>query len=78
MGAVRRYQDKQDRAATSNLKTHAIKCFGQDAVDAAFTQMPPTARDGSIFAAFARHNQDPVTVSHKAHTNHETRSVAAQ
>ena len=32
-GGVRRYQDSQDRAATSNLKSHAIKCFGADAVD---------------------------------------------
>lgn len=75
-GKVRRYQDKQDRVATSNLKAHAIKCFGQDAVDVAFMQMPPTAHDGSIFAVFACHNQDPVTVSHKAHTNDETWSAA--
>jgi hypothetical protein len=33
---VRRFQDLKDRVATSNLKSHAIKCFGQDAVDAAF------------------------------------------
>ena len=33
---IHHYQDLQDRAATSNLKTHATKCFGTDAVKAAF------------------------------------------
>jgi hypothetical protein len=52
-GGVRRYQDSQDRAGTSNLKTHAVKCFGADAVDAAFKKIPSIAPDGSIFASFA-------------------------
>jgi hypothetical protein len=72
---VRRYQDSKDRAATSNLKSHAIKCFGQDAVDAGFETTGAGQRDGSIFVAFARQGQNPVKVSHRAHTTEETRQV---
>jgi hypothetical protein len=56
---VRRFQDSKDRAATSNLKSHAVKCFGQDAVNAAFnnSESDPKTRDASIFAAFARQGQ---------------------
>lgn len=76
-GGVRRYQDSQDRAATSNLKAHAIRCFGADAVDAAFkkTTSDPGARDGSIFAAFARLGQASLSISHRAHTTDEMRFV---
>jgi hypothetical protein len=70
---VRRFQDSKDRAATSNLKYHAIKCFGKDAVDAAFNDTQPKARDASIFAVFARQGQRPVKVSHRAHTKAESR-----
>lgn len=72
-GTVRRYQDLKDRAATSNLKTHATKCFGRDVVDAAFNNTDSAPRDGSIFSAFARQGQQPVTTSHRAHTTDETR-----
>lgn len=74
-GKVRRYQDSKDRAATSNLKSHAVKCFGQDAVDAAFNKTEPPSQDRSIFAAFSRPGQQPVSVSHRAHTRDETRYV---
>ena len=74
-GGVRRYQDSQDRAATSNLKAHAIRCFGADAVDAAFNKNSSGVRDGSIFASFARLGQGSVTYSHHAHTTDETRLV---
>jgi hypothetical protein len=73
MHGVQRFQDSKDRAATSNLKTHAVKCFGQEAVDAAFNQTQPKGRDGSIFATFARQGQHPVKVSHRAHTKAESR-----
>jgi hypothetical protein len=72
---VRRYQDSKDRGATSNLKTHAIKCFGKDAVVAAFVDNLTGRQDGSIFAAFARQGQAPVKVTHQAHTTDETRQV---
>lgn len=74
-GGVRRYQDSKDRAATSNLKAHAVKCFGKDAVDAAFSKGSGTGRDRTIFAMFARPGQQPVKVSHRAHTTDETRYV---
>jgi len=70
---VRRYLDSKDRAATSNLKSHAVRCFSQDAVDAAFEKRQPGARDGSIFAAFASQGQQPVKISHRAHTIEESR-----
>ena len=72
-GSVRRYLDSQDRAATSNLKTHAVKCFGADAVNAAANNTKPHGRDGSIFATFARPGQHPVTVSHRTLTTEESR-----
>jgi hypothetical protein len=73
-GGVRRFQDSKDRAGTSNLKGHAIKCFGSDAVNAAFDNKSTNSRtDGSIFAVFARRGQAQVTISHRAHTTEETR-----
>jgi hypothetical protein len=74
-GGVRRFQDSKDRAGTSNLRGHAVKCFGRDAVDAAFNNKSDTGNDGSIFAAFARQGQAPVAVSHRAPTTDETRYV---
>lgn len=74
---VRRFQDSKDRAATSNLKSHAIKCFGQDAVEAAFKKSEPKNPNKSIFAAFARQGQRlPVKVSHRALTKSESRYVS--
>ncbi|KAG6824765.1 hypothetical protein H0H92_005884, partial [Tricholoma furcatifolium] len=56
--SVHHYQDSQDRAATSNLKTHTIKCFGQDVVQATFDKDDSTiSQDSSIFAAFAQSNR---------------------
>ena len=72
-GGVRRYQDSKDRAATSNLKTHAIRCFGADAVNTAFNKPTTGSPDGSIFASFARLGQASVSISHHAHTTDETR-----
>ncbi|KAH9962334.1 hypothetical protein BC827DRAFT_1110163, partial [Russula dissimulans] len=72
-GGVRHYQDSQDRAATSNLKTHAVRCFGTDAVDAAFKKGPSTTPGTSIFGAFAQLGHQPVSFLHRAHTIDETR-----
>ncbi|KAF8873433.1 hypothetical protein BD779DRAFT_1451904 [Infundibulicybe gibba] len=66
-GGVRRYQDSKDRAATSNLKTHALKCFGAAAIDAAFKKTKSSTQNGSVFAAFARQGERPVTVTYRAH-----------
>lgn len=52
---VRRYLDTGDRASTSNLRSHAIHCFGLDAVRAADKGKGRSdAPDGSIHAAFAK------------------------
>ncbi|KAI0291919.1 hypothetical protein B0F90DRAFT_1604841, partial [Multifurca ochricompacta] len=72
-GGVHHFQDSQDHAATSNLKAHAIKCFGADAVDAAFKKASSGAQDGSIFASFAQLGQASQSISHCAHTTYETR-----
>ncbi|KAH9957491.1 hypothetical protein BC827DRAFT_1137886 [Russula dissimulans] len=72
-GGVCRYQDSQDHAAMSNLKTHAVRCFGTDAVDAAFKKGPSTTPGTSIFGAFAQLGHQPVSFSHRAHTIDETR-----
>ncbi|KAF8874618.1 hypothetical protein BD779DRAFT_1450826 [Infundibulicybe gibba] len=73
-GGIRRYQDSKDRAATSNLKTHALKCFGAAAVDAAFKKTTPLTQDGSLFSAFAHQGQRPATVTHRAHNVDESRA----
>jgi hypothetical protein len=70
---IRCYQDSKDHAATSNLKTHATKCFGADIIDAAFNKTQSSGQDKSIFTAFAWVGQQPVTFSHQAHTAEETR-----
>ncbi|KAI0289430.1 hypothetical protein BC826DRAFT_890805, partial [Russula brevipes] len=73
-GSVRRYLDSKDRAATSNLKSHATRCFGIDAVNAAANSTSAAdRRNGSIFAAFSHPGQQSVTVSHREHTNEQTR-----
>jgi hypothetical protein len=73
LNGVRRYQDSQDRGATSNLKTHASKCFGDDVVDTAFGLKTSGKGDSSIFAAFTRQGQQPVKVTHRARDMEETR-----
>ncbi|KAF8232978.1 hypothetical protein L208DRAFT_1269165, partial [Tricholoma matsutake] len=70
---VHHYQDSQDQATTSNLKVHAMKCFGADGVNAIFNQSPSTAPSRSIFATFAHLGQKVVSFSHCAHTSDELR-----
>jgi hypothetical protein len=70
---VRRFQDSKDKSSTANLKHHAIRCFGEDAINAAIAGKQPTARNGSIFALFARKGKQPVQHSHRVHTNPEVR-----
>ncbi|KAF8871159.1 hypothetical protein BD779DRAFT_1680589 [Infundibulicybe gibba] len=73
-GGVRRYQDSKDRAATSNLKTHTLRCFGAAAIDAAFKKTKSSTQNSSVFAAFARQGERPVTVTYRAHNVDETRA----
>ena len=72
-GGVRCYQTTKDKGATSNLKTHAIKCHGEDIVNAAIKKTGEKGQDHSIFACFARIGQKSVKFSHRTHTNLETR-----
>jgi len=70
---VRRYIDTGDISSTSNLRRHAIRCWGDDAVAAADqTSNAKVAREalsnkevnGSITAAFERVGKGKVTYSH--------------
>lgn len=56
-GGVRHFQDSKDKASTANLKHHAIRCFGADAVHAAIAGKKAAEQDGSIFALFARNGK---------------------
>ncbi|KAJ7888354.1 hypothetical protein B0H14DRAFT_3430140 [Mycena olivaceomarginata] len=56
---------------------HAIRCFGQNVVDAAIRGNTTKNPDGLIFAASARAGQRPVDVTHRAHTNAEARNTPA-
>jgi len=73
LGGVRRYQDTKDKSSTTNLKHHAIGCFGEDAVNNAMKGKDAGANSGSIYAAFARQGQQAVHYSHRTHTNPEVR-----
>ena len=53
-GGCRRFQDKGDRSSTSNLKAHAIGCFGEEAVKLAISAKAGEARSGNIFSVFVR------------------------
>ncbi|KIJ07812.1 hypothetical protein PAXINDRAFT_89791 [Paxillus involutus ATCC 200175] len=71
LGGVCRYQDTKDKSSTTNLKHHAIGCFGEDAVNNALKGKDAGANSGSIFVAFARQGQQPVNYTHRVHTNRE-------
>jgi hypothetical protein len=80
---VRRYVDTGDNSSTSNLRRHATRCWGDEAVAAADkTRTVKIARealadkkevDGSITAAFERAGKGKVTYSHRQHTTIEAR-----
>ncbi|KAJ7240423.1 hypothetical protein B0H12DRAFT_1204084 [Mycena haematopus] len=76
-GTVRRYLDSKDRAATGNLITHAKTCRGDEAVNNCLKNTGDKkkgARDGSIYAAFARLGDRVRSFSHRPHTSQETRA----
>lgn len=74
-GGVRRYQDSTDKSSTANLKHHALRCFGADAVNAAIAGKEHANRSSGIFKFFARKGKQPVKYSHRVHTNPEVRYV---
>jgi hypothetical protein len=73
---VWRYQDSKDRATTSNLKMHALKCFGVNAVTAACEKKDAVGCDGLIFASFAHVGQHPIKFTHHTHTTDETQYIS--
>ncbi|KZV80206.1 hypothetical protein EXIGLDRAFT_630613 [Exidia glandulosa HHB12029] len=70
---VRRFLDTRDRSSTSNLRTHAIGCFGHDTVKKTLGETIGHMRDGSITASFERAGKGKVTFSHKLMTKTESR-----
>ncbi|KAF8225497.1 hypothetical protein L208DRAFT_1071688, partial [Tricholoma matsutake] len=68
--SVWRFQDKRDKSSTANLKQHATRCFGEEAVCAALKRENFTP-SSNIFTTFAHQGQCPVTYSHRTHTNPE-------
>jgi hypothetical protein len=79
---VRRYLDTTDRKSTSNLKRHAIGCWGAETVDSALEAKVDirsaratlgNLKDGSIMAAFERKGKGKISYSHRQHTKAETR-----
>jgi hypothetical protein len=72
-GGVRRFQDSKDKASPANLKNHATKWFGAEAVANAAKGSDVKGQSASIFALFARPGQQPVRYSHRSHTNVEAR-----
>ena len=70
-GGVCCFQDSKDRASTANLKSHAIHCFGADAVNAAIDGKKAAEQDGSISTLFAHNGKRPVWYLHRVHSNPE-------
>jgi len=71
IGGVQRFQDSQDKASTANLRQHARKCFGDEAMKQVMAGDSATERSGSIFSAFACQGQQPVRPSNWVHSNPE-------
>ncbi|KAI0288641.1 hypothetical protein BC826DRAFT_915559, partial [Russula brevipes] len=70
-GGVRRFQDSKDKASTANLRHHALRCFGEEAVRNGTKGKDVDGTSGSIFSLFARQGRKPVNPSHRSHTNAE-------
>ena len=80
---VRRYLNTADATSTSNLRRHAVACWGAETVTAAGSVRDVYAahtvlakvklRDGSITAAFERVAKEKVTFSNRQHTRTESR-----
>ncbi|KAF4612580.1 hypothetical protein D9613_012727 [Agrocybe pediades] len=81
---VCRFLDKGDAKSTSNLKHHAIRCWGETLVEQAMkTANVESIReglkdaklvDGSITVVFKRNGKGKITYSHRQHTASQTRA----
>ncbi|KAG8214293.1 hypothetical protein J3R82DRAFT_9242 [Butyriboletus roseoflavus] len=74
VGGVRRYQDSKDKSSTANLRSHAITCFGKEAVNSACGGNAVNKPSGSIHATFTHQGQQPVNPSYRMYTNDEVRA----
>ena len=71
MGGVCHFQDSKDKASTANLKHHATRCFGEDAINAAIAGKQASEHNSSIFVPFVHKGKQLVKYSHHAHMNPE-------
>ncbi|EDR14413.1 uncharacterized protein LACBIDRAFT_306233 [Laccaria bicolor S238N-H82] len=77
---VRRFVNTKDAKSTSNLRRHAVKCWGEDNVNAARSRPADEIHkatkggsvSGSIMAAFEQQGKGKVSYSHRQHTRTET------
>ena len=79
---IRRFLDKGDAGSTSNLRKHAISCWGEASVTAVINlanikdareSVQTMKETGSITAAFERKGKGKATYSHRQHTKTETK-----
>lgn len=80
---VRRYLDTKDARSTGNMRKHAKKCWGDDAVSAADDAKDATEartkvvagilKNGKITTAFERKNKNKPTYSNIPYTHLEIR-----
>ncbi|PPQ83573.1 hypothetical protein CVT26_004003 [Gymnopilus dilepis] len=81
-GSVKRYLDTKDSGSTSNMRKHAINCWGAETVQAAMDasnldgarNVLANHKDGSIAAAFQVKGKGKVTYSQRQHTRQQTRA----
>jgi hypothetical protein len=73
LGGVRHFQDSKDHSSTANLKHHAKRCFGDEAMKN--SEGLGDEQSGSIFAAFSRQMRLPSRPSYHVHTDQEVRYV---
>ena len=80
---VRRFLNTKDAKSTSNLRRHALKCWGEDNLNAARSRLADEVREatkgatasGSITAAFEWKGKRKVSYSHRQHTRTKTKYV---
>ena len=70
-GIICCFQDSSDKSSTANLKHHALRCFGEDVINAAIAGKQALKLSSSIFTLFAHKGKRPVKYSHCVHTNPE-------
>lgn len=81
---VRRYLDKKDDTSTKNMKTHAVRCWGEELVKNAVALgkdwdgiraglQNAQMKDGRLTAVFQRTGKGKVTYSDRPHTYKEAR-----